>query len=311
MRYRFRDAKSRSWARCPASMGKRAFAFAAIVVLFAAAMLALGIGPRGSERLEEAPALSEDGEQAEAPTAPLDYATITIQRGDTLSGIAQDHGVRVDTLVSFNGITDSRALRLGADIRVPNQDGLLYTAREGDDLESISARYAIPVECVRFLTGQGRVAPGDILFLAGARMDPAALQRINGDLFMMPAKGSVSSPFGLREDPFTGVKVFHHGIDLAVPWGSTVTGTRSGKVVAALRDDPTFGNYVIISHGEGYTSYYFHLSSIQVRVGQSVAQGQPIGRVGNTGAVTGTHLHFGIARRGTYFNPLDVLGKAQ
>ena len=68
MKYLFRDAKSRSWTRCPTSMVKRVFAFAAIVILFAAATLALSIGPREPAPPEEAPALSEDGEQADDET---------------------------------------------------------------------------------------------------------------------------------------------------------------------------------------------------------------------------------------------------
>lgn len=254
----------------------------------------------------------EEAEAASPPSIdyrPLDYTFCEVQSGDTLSGIAARYGLRVDSIVSVNGIKDARAVPSSAKLKIPNQDGLLYTVQAGDSLESIAARYSLSSELLRQVNRAGDLSPGQSVFLPGARMDADELQRINGDVFIWPARGPVSSSFGARDNPFTGERSFHHGVDLAVSWGTAVGAARAGTVLDVGHDDPSLGNYVVLAHGSGYDTYYFHLSSIAVRHGQRVAQGQMIGRVGDTGGVTGTHLHFGISRYGVYFNPVSVVGK--
>ena len=119
----------------------------------------------------------------------------------------------------------------------------------------------------------------------------------------------VTSRFGYREDPngYSGNR--HDGIDFAGSYGTPVYASRSGNV-ASSGYDPSAGNYVIIDHGDGYYSYYLHLSSILVSSG-NVSAGQTIGLMGTTGNSTGVHLHFGIATtpnwRG-FIDPGPILG---
>lgn len=120
---------------------------------------------------------------------------------------------------------------------------------------------------------------------------------------------NVSSGFGYRQDPtgFSGTQ--HDGIDLTGSYGTPVFASRSGSI-ASSGYDPSAGNYIIINHGDGYYSYYLHLSSIVVG-GGSVNAGQTIGLMGTTGNSTGVHLHFGIATtpnwRG-FVNPAPYIG---
>ncbi|MCJ0577623.1 peptidoglycan DD-metalloendopeptidase family protein, partial [Enterococcus cecorum] len=120
---------------------------------------------------------------------------------------------------------------------------------------------------------------------------------------------NVSSGFGSRQDPtgFSGTQ--HDGIDLTGSYGTPVFASRSGSI-ASSGYDPSAGNYIIINHGDGYYSYYLHLSSIVVG-GGSVSAGQTIGLMGTTGNSTGVHLHFGIATtpnwRG-FVNPAPYIG---
>ena len=120
---------------------------------------------------------------------------------------------------------------------------------------------------------------------------------------------NVSSGFGPRQDPtgFSGTQ--HDGIDLTGSYGTPVFASRSGSI-ANSGYDPSAGNYIIINHGDGYYSYYLHLSSIVVG-GGSVSAGQTIGLMGTTGNSTGVHLHFGIATtpnwRG-FVNPAPYIG---
>lgn len=99
----------------------------------------------------------------------------------------------------------------------------------------------------------------------------------------------------------------HHAIDLAGPEGQDVRAGRSGTVISAGWQSG-YGFTVEIDHGDGHTSLYAHLmSEPYVAVGQSVAGGQPIGALGNTGYSTGPHLHLEVERDGVLINPLEVM----
>lgn len=116
----------------------------------------------------------------------------------------------------------------------------------------------------------------------------------------------VSSRFGSREQPTAGASTYHQGVDLAAPAGTPIYATRSG-VVTIARSSASAGNYVTVNHGDGYSSVYMHMTNYVVSVGQYVSQGQLIGYVGSTGISTGNHLHFGIAKNGTYVNPAEYV----
>lgn len=116
--------------------------------------------------------------------------------------------------------------------------------------------------------------------------------------WLMPCQyNSITSPYGERIHPITGKQDFHEGIDLAAPEGTPIYASRAGTVVYAGWDNSSKlggGNYVSIDHGDGYKSQYMHMKEFIVEEGQQVVQGQIIGYVGDTGGVTGFHLHFVI-----------------
>jgi murein DD-endopeptidase MepM/ murein hydrolase activator NlpD len=116
------------------------------------------------------------------------------------------------------------------------------------------------------------------------------------------ARRYVSSTYGVRPDPFLGRTALHAGVDYALPQGTPVTASAPGKVVRAGRAGG-YGNMVEIDHGRGITTRYGHMARIDVRVGESVAKGAPIGAVGSTGRSTGPHLHYEIRRGGKAVDP--------
>ncbi|RMG59372.1 MAG: M23 family metallopeptidase, partial [Deltaproteobacteria bacterium] len=124
---------------------------------------------------------------------------------------------------------------------------------------------------------------------------------------LWPVRGVISSGFGTRISPFTRRAVFHRGLDIQAPMGAEVRAAGAGKVVRSSFD-PSFGNVVVIDHGNGYRSLYAHMSEILVRLGDYVQRGQVIGRVGTTGRSTGPHLHFEIRVNGVPTNPFRYLG---
>lgn len=132
--------------------------------------------------------------------------------------------------------------------------------------------------------------------------------------FLRPINGQMTSPFGPRTHPITGVpQTPHKGIDLACAKGDPIPASKSGTVIIARwqdASDPTkgYGQYVRIDHGDGYQTTYAHLSAILTSVGQSVSQGDIIGACGSTGGSTGNHLHFEIIENGIPINPAPFIG---
>ena len=115
--------------------------------------------------------------------------------------------------------------------------------------------------------------------------------------------GMVTSYYGPRRHPITGAEQFHRGVDIAVPTGTEVYAAQDGIVTAAGYDDG-YGNYVVISDSKGYVTKYAHMDSLNVSTGQAITHGSSIGRSGNTGASTGSHLHIECLYNGDYYNPL-------
>ena len=113
----------------------------------------------------------------------------------------------------------------------------------------------------------------------------------------------ISSYYGYRIHPITETKQFHRGVDIAVPEGTKVYATHEGTITEAGFDSE-FGNYIVISDSKGYVTKYGHLSAVNVSAGQTVRKGFIIGKTGNTGASTGSHLHFECLYEGEYYNPL-------
>jgi murein DD-endopeptidase MepM/ murein hydrolase activator NlpD len=123
---------------------------------------------------------------------------------------------------------------------------------------------------------------------------------------MWPVSGPITSGFGVRRHPVFGDLRQHSGMDIGAPHGTRVVAADSGTVIESTYNS-SYGNYVVISHGDGITTLYAHLSSRSVSSGTSVSKGQQIGLVGSTGISTGPHLHFEVSVNGSRVNPRSFL----
>ena len=119
-----------------------------------------------------------------------------------------------------------------------------------------------------------------------------------------PSCHTITSEFGWRIHPIYGTSKYHSGVDIGASYGATVIAADSGTVITAGWVSG-YGNCIVISHGNGVSTLYGHLSSIAVSSGQSVSQGQTIGYVGSTGNSTGPHLHWEVTVNGESQNPLN------
>ena len=244
---------------------------------------------------------------------PVEYQTYKVKSGDTISGIAKKFGLtNISTLISVNDIGNVRQLGAGQKLKIPSIDGIIYTVKAGDTLEKIATSNNIKLENildVNELTTE-TLTVGQQLFLPGVGLDQKTLQSRMGELFILPISASFrwSSPYGWRADPFTGVQSFHTGTDMACPEGTPILAAMSGKI-SEVGNNRTYGNYIIINHGNGYQTVYAHMSKTIAKKGQWVTQGTKIGLVGSTGYSTGPHLHFMVYKNGNRIDPMTVLKK--
>jgi murein DD-endopeptidase MepM/ murein hydrolase activator NlpD len=218
----------------------------------------------------------------------------------------------------------------------PAEGGRVHRALLGIDFESKAGKREIQVSASgpdgersvtkSFVVGSGKF-PTQMLKVAPAYVEPPQeeLDRIARDrekvkrvydapdsprlfasAFRRPVVSSSTGSFGVRR-VFNGKpRSPHDGVDLAAPQGEPVVA--AAPAVVALAEDLYFsGGTVILDHGSGLFTFYFHLSAIDVRPGDTVAAGQRIGAVGATGRATGPHLHWGARLHRARVNPLDLL----
>ncbi|MFQ3621568.1 MAG: M23 family metallopeptidase [Spirochaetales bacterium] len=238
----------------------------------------------------------------------LGFSNYTVTAGDTISGIAERFNITQDTIISWNQIEKARTLQIGAVLKVPNMSGLMHVVQSGETLETLSKKYEVNLETLQEVNElvSDFLVPGQVLFIPDARLPAVELRRVWGELFRYPLRGWISSPYGFRRDPFTGQRRFHNGIDIGGVEGAPVRAAMEGRVIETGFNEIA-GNYILIQHIGGYTTFYAHLSTLGVSRGAYVREGQKIGEVGSTGYSTGSHLHFSIFRYGQPVNPLLLL----
>lgn len=129
--------------------------------------------------------------------------------------------------------------------------------------------------------------------------------------FIWPVQGRISGRFGNQRIYNGDPKAPHSGMDIAVPQGTPVKAPASGVVTFAKPDLYLTGGTILIDHGFGLSSNFLHLSRLDVRVGDRVAQGQVIGAAGMTGRATGPHVHWGFNWFGVRLDPLLLPGITQ
>lgn len=129
---------------------------------------------------------------------------------------------------------------------------------------------------------------------------------INSTPSLWPVVGHLTGGFGERMDPFSGEGAFHTGVDISSQYGDSVRVAADGIVVEA-NDRAGYGRLVVVDHGGGVTTWYGHLSSFSVVIGQQVRRGDALGNVGVSGRTTGPHVHYEVRINGAPVNPMRYL----
>ena len=143
----------------------------------------------------------------------------------------------------------------------------------------------------------------------------ARMEFLERSLLAIPSGKPTAAPmetssYGFRRDPFNGHAAFHAGIDFPGSYGQSIQAAAAGRV-SFVGQRSGYGNVIEVEHGNGLMTRYAHLSGYSSRVGQKVARGAQIGRMGSTGRSTGTHLHFEVRLNGQPINPRRFLEARQ
>jgi LysM repeat protein len=256
-----------------------------------------------------------------------DFETYTVERGDTPSEIAYQYGIKTETLLGGNPklSQESSLMQPGMDLIILPLDGVLHDVQQGDTLETISADYGIPIEDIIAYEANNlefpyRLYPETQIMVPGAVAEvfvwtPPQLSSVTGGSSregsgVAPAiVGTGTFVYPVSSRNFTQRFWYGHpGIDIALAQGSGVFAADTGTVTFAGWNIYGYGNLIVVNHGNGYETFYGHLSGINVFPGQIVYQGNVIGAVGNTGNSSGSHIHFEIRTNGNQDDPCWYIG---
>jgi murein DD-endopeptidase MepM/ murein hydrolase activator NlpD len=271
----------------------------------------------------------------------VDVLTYTVEQGDSLFAIADNFGLKPETVLwgNFDTLADNpHTLQPGQELNILPVNGTYHEWRDGENFTKVAEYYGVdPLDIVQypgnridiydFNLDNPSFEPGQMLIVPGGERElvdygPPAITRDN------PAIAATYGPghCGTIYTGSVGVGVFiwptterwisgydynpganHPAIDIAGNTGNPVWASDNGVVVYSGWSNYGYGNLVVIDHGTGWQTLYAHLNSINVGCGQSVNQGQGIGALGNTGNSSGAHLHFEMIYVGSKVNPWNFL----
>lgn len=260
--------------------------------------------------------------------------TYTVQKGDTLFGIADNFNLQPETLLWGNYAVlkdDPHYLLPGQVLNILPVNGTYHYVTEGSTLDQIAKFYKVEPAAITDWSGNNldplkpQLQPNTWLVIPGGERELQAWKLPDINRY---AKRTQANNIGQCPGNYTGVvgtgtfvwptdnhtlsgydySAIHHGLDFRAKLGVPLYAVDHGVVTYAGPNDWGYGNLVMIDHGNGWVSVYGHLSQWNVVCGQSVYQGNLIGLAGNTGRSSGAHLHFELRYNGGYVNPWSVLG---
>lgn len=205
----------------------------------------------------------------------------TNERLDSLQSLATEVAMTYGFMRFRQSPFELKPATLGLD------DGFEQSVEQFNFLEKNASSAELPLESMQVLSTEG-------------------LGDLTSTPTLWPVIGHLTGTFGQRMDPFSGEGAFHTGVDIASQYGDAVRVTADGVVIEA-GDHAGYGRLVVVDHGFGVTTWYGHLSTINVMIGEQVKRGDTIGNVGVSGRSTGPHVHYEVRINGAPVNPMRYL----
>lgn len=235
--------------------------------------------------------------------------TYEVQEGDTLSFIASDYGVKVNTIITSNNLRNSDNISPGTKLKIPAVDGIVYKIKKGDTVAGLANKYGVDEDKIinfNSLPREGDLQVDTEIVIPGAKL--AATPNTNstgkaiGNIFKGIGKRFAYLPdlgnfFAWPTFGFDwGIVHGRNGVDIANSCGTPIYAAADGAVAIA---DPSgwnggFGKYIKITHANGTETLYAHLTKTLISAGDFVSKNEQIGVMGSTGRSTGCHLHFEV-----------------
>ena len=279
---------------------------------------------------------------------PVKVREYVVAPGDSLWSISHNFNVDTETIRGSNHFKTSSGLKPGTKLRIPNQEGIFYTLKEGETVEEAAKRYRVSKSKIVLVNEGVNIASlkaGDEVFLPGAKPEaireskpspklaevkksepakksapvpaktaskPEKRQRgeiaVRASGFRWPIMGRINSPFGWRTHPVTRRRDFHTGIDIKANRNDPIKAAGSGRVVYSGWMGG-YGKVLVVEHNNGQSTLYAHCSTLLFGKGASVSSGQLIAKIGTTGRSTGPHLHFEVRNGSSPVNPIKYLSR--
>lgn len=243
-----------------------------------------------------------------------------VKSGDTVASIARQFGLKINTVLWANNLTQRSLLKIGQSLTIPPVNGVMHLVKKGETLASIAAKYKVSLDEIVEINklADNQIKPGISLLIpngqplptavaakpaakptqvaqrTGLPTPPAAQVNYSTALLWPTSSHRITQYFGWR----------HTGVDIGNHIGEPIYAADDGVVEKSQWNSGGYGYYVIINHGNGTRTLYGHSSKLLVKAGQHVNRGDVIALIGSTGRSTGPHLHFEVIVGGGRKNPL-------
>lgn len=224
-----------------------------------------------------------------------------IVKGDTMSSVAEKFDISLETIAWANSINTKATLTVGKKLVILPTSGILHLVQKGETLGGIAGLYKVDTDDIEEFNSieDNKIFYGDLVIIPGGEkvyIPAVKYSSVSSSYFIVPTKGVISQSTH-----------FYNAVDISNSCGTPIYAAAAGKVHSVKRNTWPGGNYIKIEHNNGLITYYGHLSSMIVYIGQEVAKRQRIGYMGNTGltvGATGCHLHFDLISKSVR-NPLS------
>jgi len=243
----------------------------------------------------------------------------TVVSGDSVSTIAEEYEISVNTILWENSLSAYSLIRPGQKLAILPTTGLTHQVLRGENIGSISKKYGIEedkITLINNLDDSTKLTVGQKLIIPGARKVSyvASSPSYTGlsaiaDLIRPPGAIPASNKMNWPTQGYRITQYYswrHLGVDIANKTGTPIYAADAGTVESAGWA-PGYGNAIVINHGGGKKTRYGHMSKLYVQKGQKIDKGDSIGAMGSTGWSTGPHLHFEVIIGGTKYNPLNYI----
>lgn len=250
----------------------------------------------------------------------LEYS---VQTGDTVSSIAEDFGLSVNTILWENSLTARTLIKPGSKLIILPQDGIRHVVAKNENISKIASKYGVTIESIaegNDIDLDDSLKIGEKIFIPGGKkiiQTTTVTNRTYSGTSITQNTGNTAN----QQPAYTGGKLLwptvgaritqyyswrHQGLDIANKTGTPLYAAEAGTVLSSGWSNG-YGYNVVISHGGGLKTLYAHASKLHVKAGDQVNRGDIIADMGSTGWSTGPHIHFEVILNGVKQNPLNYI----